>query len=41
LHPTRLSPLKIGGHTRFQRVLLRMLFPAPAARVKPVPLGRL
>jgi hypothetical protein len=41
LHPTRLSPLEIGGHTCFQGVLLRRLFPAPAARVKPEPLGGL
>jgi hypothetical protein len=35
-HPTRLSRLEIGGHTRFQGVLWRSPFPAPAARVKPV-----
>jgi len=35
LHPTRLSPLEIGGHTRFQGVLWRRLFPASAARAKP------
>ena len=32
LHPTRLSPLEIGDHTRFQGVLWRRLFPASAAR---------
>jgi hypothetical protein len=35
LHPTRLSPLEISGHTRFRGVSWRRLFPAPAARVKP------
>jgi len=35
LHPTRLSPLEIGGHTRFQDVLWQRLFPASAAGVKP------
>jgi hypothetical protein len=40
LHSTRLSPLKIGGHTRFLGVLWRRLFPAAAARVKPT-VGRL
>ncbi len=41
LHPTRLSPLEIGGHKFFQGVLWRRLFPAPAARVKPEPLARI
>jgi hypothetical protein len=39
LHRTRLSPLEIGGHTRFQGILRRRLFPSLAARVKPHPLG--
>ena len=39
LHPTRLSPLEIGGSTRLQWVLWRRFLPAPVARVKPVPLG--
>ena len=29
LHPARLSPLEIGGHTRFQGVLWRKLFHEP------------
>ena len=32
MHPTRLSPLKIGGHTRFRVVLWHRLFSASAAR---------
>jgi len=35
LRPTRLSPPKIGGLTRFQSVLQQRLSPALAARVKP------
>jgi len=35
LHPARLPPPEIRGHSRFQGVLWRGLFPAPATRMKP------